>query len=74
MRQPQEMFTSPVLPCSNGSHVDVFALHARLCLGAVEVVGTGNQLQHVSFGHKGNKVSVSVLGARVNSQSTSVPF
>lgn len=30
VRQPQEMFTSPALPCSNGSHVDVFALHTRL--------------------------------------------
>lgn len=60
--------------CSNGSHVQVFELHTCLCLGAIEVVGAGNQLQQVSFGHKGNKVSMSVRGACVNSQSTSVAF
>lgn len=74
VQQPKEMFSPHVLPwrgvltaatlmCSHYIHVCVW-----------EEVGTGNQLQHMSFGHKGNKVSMSVLGARVNSQSTSVSF
>lgn len=42
--------------CSNGSRVQVFQLRTCLCLGATEVAGTGNQLQHVSLGHKGNKL------------------